>query len=395
MRGRKCADEKALRIEQRLSGFPESIRQAGDGRFRSLGALRVAAHSIDDDQQRARLRTDDRNPVLILEPMPDQARFRKFKLHTLPRLSQQHILDFRSPDFRNVSWSFVLIHSMTGFAAAESSVGSYRLSWEIRSVNHRYLDLGFRLPEDFRSLEPRLRKLAAAAINRGKVDCTLRVNRIGSSQADSEINRERLLELRRLESEILEHWQGAGRLGVNEILRWPGVLGDDADRTKAMLEPALAGFGEALASLSAAREREGRRLGEMIVERLDAIESLMVTVDEQLRAAAPRYRDKLLERLAKLDVEAEPERLEQELAFIAQRTDVAEEADRLRAHIAELRDVLKHADPIGRRLDFLIQELNREANTLASKVQDDELARRAVDLKVLIEQMREQAQNIE
>jgi uncharacterized protein (TIGR00255 family) len=284
---------------------------------------------------------------------------------------------------------------MTGFAAAESSVGSYRLSWEIRSVNHRYLDLGFRLPEDFRSLEPRLRKLAAAAIHRGKVDCTLKVNRIGSSQADSEINRERLLELRRIESEILEHWQGAGRLGVNEILRWPGVLGDDAERTKTMLEPALAAFGEALTSLSAAREREGRRLGEMLVERLDAIESLMATVDEQLGAAAPRYRDKLLERLAKLDVEAEPERLEQELAFIAQRTDVSEEADRLKAHIAELRDVLKQADPIGRRLDFLIQELNREANTLASKVQDDELARRAVDLKVLIEQMREQAQNIE
>ncbi|MGD8339911.1 MAG: YicC/YloC family endoribonuclease, partial [Gammaproteobacteria bacterium] len=235
---------------------------------------------------------------------------------------------------------------MTGFASAESSVGSYRLSWEVRSVNHRYLDLGFRLPEDFRSLEPKLRKLAGDVINRGKVDCTLRFNRIGSSQADTEIDHERLKELRRIEAEVLEHWPGAGRLSLNEILRWPGVISDDAERSKAMLEPALAAFQAALKSLAAARGREGARLGDMLAERLDAIESLMVTVDAQLDAVAPRYRDKLLERLAKLEVEPEPERLEQELAFIAQRTDVAEEADRLKAHLIELRDVLTQEEPI-------------------------------------------------
>ncbi|HEY5665184.1 MAG TPA: YicC/YloC family endoribonuclease [Gammaproteobacteria bacterium] len=284
---------------------------------------------------------------------------------------------------------------MTGFAASEASVGSYRLAWEIRSVNHRYLDLGFRLPEDFRSLEPKLRKLAGDALNRGKVDCTLKVNRMGSSQPGSKIDLDRLAELRRIETEILEHWPGAGRLTLNEILRWPGILGDDSARGDAMLEPVLAAFREALESLTGAREREGRRLCDALTERLDAIGSLMLTISEQLQAAAPRYRERLLERLTKLDVEAEPERLEQELAFIAQRTDVSEEADRLKAHLAEIRDVLAQREPIGRRLDFLIQELNREANTLASKVQDDELSRRAVDLKVLVEQMREQVQNIE
>jgi uncharacterized protein (TIGR00255 family) len=162
-----------------------------------------------------------------------------------------------------------------------------------------------------------------------------------------------------------------------------------------LLKPALGAFSEALAAMRSAREREGIRLGEMLIERLDAITALMHAADELLEDAAPRYRDKLLERVTKLDVEVNPERLEQELALIAQRSDVSEEADRLQAHIAEIRDTLVLAEPIGRRLDFLIQELNREANTLASKVQDDGLARLAVDLKVLIEQMREQVQNIE
>jgi uncharacterized protein (TIGR00255 family) len=284
---------------------------------------------------------------------------------------------------------------MTGFAASEVSVGSLRLVWEIRSVNHRYLDLGFRLPEDLRPLEPKLRALAGEAVKRGKVDCTLRLSAVDEPEAAADIDADRLAALRQLEAKVLEQWPEAGRLSVLEILRWPGVIRDDSREREELAAPALAAFAEALASLTAAREREGQRLGEMLGERLTALDELLASVDEQLTQAAPRYRDRLLERLDRLDVEANPERLEQELALIAQRTDVSEEADRLRSHLAEVRDVLAQTEPIGRRLDFLIQELNREANTLASKVQDDELARRAVDLKVLIEQMREQAQNIE
>jgi uncharacterized protein (TIGR00255 family) len=288
-----------------------------------------------------------------------------------------------------------LPHSMTGFATAEALADSYKLVWEVRSVNHRYLDLGFRLPEDLRGLEPKLRTLTGEAVKRGKVDCTLKVSPIGGEDTTSAIDLDRVEALKQLENRILGAWPDARTLSTLEILRWPGVLKDDAGKREALTVPAVTSFEEAIESLRAAREREGQRLGEMLIERLDAIATLMESIDGQLAEAAPRYRDRLVERLARLDVEVNPERLEQELALIAQRTDVREEADRLRAHLSEIRDVLEQAEPIGRRLDFLIQELNREANTLASKVQDDELARRAVDLKVLIEQMREQAQNIE
>jgi uncharacterized protein (TIGR00255 family) len=284
---------------------------------------------------------------------------------------------------------------MTGFAASEVSVGAERLVWEIRSVNHRFLDLGFRLPEDFRGLEAELRKLAGAALSRGKVDCTLKVVAVGAAASRATIDERQLEALRELEGRVRKRFPAAPHLTVAEILRWPGVLVDDSPAESALAEPALAGFAEAVAGLCAARLREGQRLGELLRERLDAIGGLMTGMREQLAAAAPRYRDRLRERLARLDVEGSPERLEQELALVAQRTDVTEEADRLEGHLREIGDVLGQHEPVGRRLDFLIQELNREANTLASKVQDDELARRAVDLKVLIEQMREQVQNIE
>jgi uncharacterized protein (TIGR00255 family) len=284
---------------------------------------------------------------------------------------------------------------MTGFAASEIAVGARKLVWEVRSVNHRYLDLGLRLPEDLRALESRLRKLAGEELKRGKVDCTLKLVAIDADEPQGEIDGERLAELLRLQQRVLDRCADAARLSVLDILRWPGVLRDEKADSEALVDAVLTSFREAIASLRTAREREGVRLAAMLRERLDAIARLMQSIDEQLANAAPRYRDKLLERLAKLDIEADPERLEQELALIAQRTDVSEEADRLKAHLSEIRDVLNLDEPIGRRLDFLIQELNREANTLASKVQDDELARRAVDLKVLIEQMREQVQNIE
>jgi uncharacterized protein (TIGR00255 family) len=284
---------------------------------------------------------------------------------------------------------------MTGFAATELAVGARKIVWEIRSVNHRFLDLGFRLPEDFRALEVRLRSLVGAEISRGKVDCTLKVVVTGAEANPLELDQSRLKALHELEKHVLERFPSAGNLSVAEVLRWPGVLKEESALAEDLSAPALASFSEAVAGLKSAREREGRRLGELLTERLDAIAGLLEGVDGLLDTAAPRYRDKLLERVQKLDVEVDQERLEQELALIAQRVDVREEADRLRSHLSEIRDVLHQSEPIGRRLDFLIQELNREANTFASKVQDEELARRAVDLKVLIEQMREQVQNIE
>jgi uncharacterized protein (TIGR00255 family) len=284
---------------------------------------------------------------------------------------------------------------MTGFAAAEAQAGSFKLVWELRSVNHRYLDIGFRLPEDLRALEPELRKRVADGIKRGKVDCTLKLVSMGAPQAGTSIDRVELDHLRDLERGVLEAAPSAAPLSVFELLRWPGVLKDESASAQELVEPALASFGDAVEALQTARQREGERLGVLLTERLDGISELMLAVQEQLLDAAPRHRERLLERLSKLEVEVDPERLEQELALIAQRADVAEEADRLRAHVSEIRDVLNRDEPVGRRLDFLIQELNREANTLASKVQDEELARRAVDLKVLIEQMREQVQNLE
>jgi len=285
--------------------------------------------------------------------------------------------------------------SMTGFAASEITVESFRLVWEIRSVNHRYLDLGFRLPDELKSLEPMLRQRAGEILNRGKIESSLKLTRVGSAAGQTEVDPERLEALMRLAARVQAEYPEAGALSVSDILRWPGLLKVEEQSGEALLEPALRSFSDALEQLSAARMREGSRLVGLLHERLDAISALMSGVDELLVQSAPRYRDKLLERLTRLDVEVNPERLEQELALIAQRVDVSEEADRLRAHLSEIRDVLQQTEPVGRRLDFLIQELNREANTLASKVQDEELGRRAVDIKVLIEQMREQVQNIE
>ncbi len=232
-------------------------------------------------------------------------------------------------------------------------------------------------------------------IKRGKVDCTLKLLTDEGGDARSEIDGEAAGRLSGLEQRVREAFPEAAPLSVIDVLRWPGVLRDEAAATDGLIEPAIESFESALDELRAARAREGERLAAVLRERVEAIAALMAAIDAQLEAAAPRYRDRLLERVAKLDVAADPERLEQELALIAQRTDVSEEADRLRGHLSEIRDVLGLGEPIGRRLDFLIQELNREANTLASKVSDDELSRRAVDLKVLIEQMREQVQNLE
>lgn len=283
---------------------------------------------------------------------------------------------------------------MTGFATSEVAIGAQKLIWEIRSVNHRFFDVAFRLPEEVRRLEVDLRALIGDRIKRGKVDCTLKLVSAEAGRPLAAVDAVEVNRLRELERAVREISPEARELSVSDILRWPGVLGEqkaDVD----LSGPVLESFALAVDSLLNARDREGARLAEILTEKLDAISGLMSGIDADLAAAAPRYRDRLLERLERLDIDANPERLEQELAIIVQRTDAVEEADRLKGHLTEIRRVLGQDGPIGRRLDFLIQELNREANTMASKVQDDELGRCAVDLKVLIEQMREQVQNIE
>jgi uncharacterized protein (TIGR00255 family) len=285
---------------------------------------------------------------------------------------------------------------MTGFSTAEETIPPFRVVWEIRSVNHRFLELSFRMPDDLRSIEPECRSLIGGAVNRGKVDCTLKVVAADGSAERGALATDALAAVKALEGEVLAVFPGAARLSVAEILRWPGVVRGPEQGVAVLGAPALLRcLGVALEAFGRARRREGERIGELLEKRAAGITALLDSARPLLDGAQSRYRDKLRERLDRLDVQAEPERLEQELALIAQRVDVAEEVDRLVGHVAELRATLARPEPIGRRLDFLIQELNREANTFASKVQDETLTRTAVELKVLIEQMREQVQNLE
>ena len=286
-------------------------------------------------------------------------------------------------------------HSMTGFASAEARVGSFRLVWEIRSVNHRFLELGFRLPEELRAVEPDCRDLVAAAVKRGKVDCMLKVVAADRAEGPRQAAPAALTALRALEDQVRAVFPSAEPLTTHEVLRWPGVLEEPAQRVEELGEPVKKCLTTALRSLGEARSREGARIVEMLAKRNSGITAFIALVTPQLEGLKMRYRDRLRERLEKLDVRADPDRIEQELALVAQRADVAEEIDRLASHVAEVAAILVRDEPIGRRLDFVIQELNREANTFASKVQEEALTRAAVELKVLIEQMREQVQNLE
>jgi uncharacterized protein (TIGR00255 family) len=286
-------------------------------------------------------------------------------------------------------------HSMTGFAAADAVVGPFRLVWEIRSVNHRFLELGFKLPEELRALEPDCRELLGATVKRGKIDCALKITTAEESTGAAELVPEALQALEQLQARVRAVFKDARPLSVAEVLRWPGVLKEPEQSAAVLAEPAKRCFAAAVERLQEARSREGERIAAMLLQRNEMITALVDSVRPALGAVQQRQREKLQERLARLDVQANPERLEQEIALLLQRLDVSEEIDRLGSHVTEVGAVLRRQEPVGRRLDFLIQELNREANTFASKVQDGELARTGVELKVVIEQMREQVQNLE
>ncbi|SFP94890.1 TIGR00255 family protein [Geopseudomonas sagittaria] len=287
-----------------------------------------------------------------------------------------------------------MVHSMTAFARVEST-GSYgTLSWELRSVNHRYLEPHLRLPEAFRDLEGSVREALRQALARGKVECTLRLAEEGSGKT-LQIDRERAAQVVAAAEAVAALIQQPAALNPLEVLAWPGVLVADAADPQALNAAALALFERALDELKNGREREGAALAALLEERLAAI---LAEVDN-LRGLIPQMlatqRQKIVDRCRELQVELDPQRLEQELVLLAQKSDVAEELDRLSTHVREVRRVLKAGGAAGRRLDFLMQELNREANTLGSKAFDTRSTQAAVNLKVLIEQMREQVQNIE
>ncbi|HRF44847.1 MAG TPA: YicC family protein [Candidatus Competibacteraceae bacterium] len=288
-----------------------------------------------------------------------------------------------------------MLRSMTAFARQEQSSAWGTMIWEVRSVNHRYLEASIRLPETLRSLESLARERIAAMLNRGKVEGTLKLQTAGAALTAITLNQplvERLLEV----AGELEHMMGPGTgLRLADVLRWPGAVSEAEPNLDEIKQTLLDGLDAALAELVVTREREGQRTTEMIRQRCTAMREQVKQVRARRPEVLARWRDKLLGRLAEIPADADPGRLEQELVLIAQRLDVDEELDRLETHLDEIEAVLERTEPVGRRLDFLMQELNREANTLSSKSADADTTRSAIELKVLIEQIREQIQNIE
>jgi uncharacterized protein (TIGR00255 family) len=285
---------------------------------------------------------------------------------------------------------------MTGFARRERQFPWGLLSWEFKTVNHRFLEMSCRLPDEFRAGESDFRQAIAAAVRRGKVECSLHFKPDIVPDA-LELDAELLDALTARARQIAAQAGDAARIDVLDLMRWPGVIRDNArGRDAALMIAAAHGLlGEALAELTRSRDSEGGRLRDALEQRCDGLIEFSARVADRLPEVRARMRAKLLDRIAQLVQDADQDRLEQELAILAQRLDVDEELERLRGHVLEVRKTFQGQEPAGRRLDFLMQELNREANTLSSKSQDIETTRAAVDMKVLIEQMREQVQNIE
>ena len=287
-----------------------------------------------------------------------------------------------------------MVHSMTAFARQEHAADWGSLQLELRSVNQRYLEPHFRLPECLRDLEPAFREAMRQRLARGKVECSLRYEPAGAAEGLA-VNQPRLAELERALGEVRQAVEGATPPDALALLDYPGVLERRGPNLEVIKGEALKLFKQALDDLVAGRAREGEKLATLIRERLVGIHAQVAEVRDLLPAILQRQRAQLLERLETVQAELDPQRLEAELTLLAQKADVDEELDRLATHVAEVERQLTQKGPVGRRLDFLMQELNREANTLSSKSVVASTTRCAVELKVLIEQMREQIQNVE
>jgi len=284
---------------------------------------------------------------------------------------------------------------MTGFArqSAESEFGT--LTWELRTVNHRYLDVQFRLPEELRPKEQAFKQQVSAVLNRGKVECSLHMRRSSDQTSEMQLNMDLVRLIRDRVTEISNEIPETAQLNPVDVLRWPGVIAEPEVDAEPLIAEAGALLGATLEAMTTMRASEGARIGEMLETRCADIATIAVSVRKRMPEVLDAARAKQRERIDRIDVEADPARLEIELALLAQKLDVDEELDRLESHLVEIRQALQSGEPVGRRLDFLMQELNREANTLGSKSADAETTKAAVELKVLIEQMREQIQNVE
>lgn len=284
---------------------------------------------------------------------------------------------------------------MTGFAARSLNLDHASVNIDLRSVNQRFLELHFRLADELRSLEPQLRELLNQGLARGKVECRINLSLLPVATLDNGLNPAILERLAQWQDDVLERLPGAAPLSVNEVLRWPGAVQTATLSQETLNEAVLAGVRETLDELLESRRREGAKLKQHIHERLAAAEAQVASLQPLLPALAAAQRERLAERLRDALGEAGHERLAQEVALATQKADIDEEVSRLSTHFAEVRRVLDQTGAVGKRLDFLMQELHREANTLGSKSVAAETSRVSLELKVLIEQMREQVQNIE
>ncbi|HHF3788672.1 TPA: YicC/YloC family endoribonuclease [Haemophilus influenzae] len=287
-----------------------------------------------------------------------------------------------------------MIYSMTAFARLEVKKDWGDAVWEIRSVNQRYLENFFRLPEQFRGLENTLREKLRQSLTRGKIECSLRIETKKQTNAELNLNKE-------LANQVIQSLQwikvqaGEGEINLTDVLRYPGVVEAQEQDLDAISQDLLTAFDDLLTDFIAMRGREGEKLNDIIQQRLDSIAVETDKVRSQMPAVLQWQRERLLQRFEDAQLNLDPQRVEQEMILLAQRIDVAEELDRLQMHVKETTNILKKGGAVGRKLDFMMQELNRESNTLASKSINADITASAVELKVLIEQMREQIQNLE
>lgn len=285
--------------------------------------------------------------------------------------------------------------SMTGFAALEQPLDSATLLLELRAVNSRYLDLHFKLDENLRGLEPAIRELIGAQLSRGKIECKVNlIQRVQSNQA-TQLDETLMQQLVAMQEKAQLHFPQSSQLSIADILRWPGVVLSEALNHDTLLDDVKKIVQKGLQDLNASRAREGEKLKTLVLERLSQIEALVTKVKPLLPALTKEYQARLESKLQESLKNIDPERVAQELVLFAQRIDVDEELTRLTAHVSEVKRILNSDAPAGKRLDFLMQELNREANTLGSKSVSVQTTQASMELKVLIEQMREQIQNIE
>ncbi|MGE5524165.1 MAG: YicC/YloC family endoribonuclease [Rhodospirillaceae bacterium] len=288
-----------------------------------------------------------------------------------------------------------MIYSMTGYASAARELASGVLNVELRSVNHRYLDIQFRLPDELRPAEPAMRELLAARLNRGKVECRVTWTPAAANRKAPDLDAELLAQLVALDARVRATLPEAEHLAVSDILRWPGMLGAESIPLEELRDACRELLQQVLEEFAVTRGREGAKLKDMLLERATAMEQRIAGIAPRMPQLIAAFQEKLGVRLREALGTADDERIRQEVVLFANKIDVDEELSRLTAHIAELRRVLAGGGAVGKRLDFLMQELNREANTLGSKAADIAVTQVSMELKLLIEQMREQIQNIE